>query len=100
MGSEYHGTVQSRGLPLPGATVTATRDGRNVVTTTDTGGAFSFAALEDGTWTLAVQMAGFQTLSKEIGVAPNAPAPVFEMQFAMEELAAPAAPQAPQPRFV
>jgi hypothetical protein len=84
MASEYHGTVKVRALPVPGATVTATRDGRKLATTTDAAGTFAFADLADGVWTLAVEMAGFRKFTREVGVAPNAPSPECEMEFVAE----------------
>jgi len=41
------GRVLHAGLPVPGATVTATRDRRSIVTTSDENGAFAFAALDE-----------------------------------------------------
>jgi hypothetical protein len=81
LASEYHGVVKCAGLPFPGATVTATRGDRKVVTTTDGNGAFRFADLGDGVWTLDVEMVGFVKASKEVGVAPEAPSPQFDLQF-------------------
>ena len=74
MAAEYHGTVKTGGLPLPGVTVTATQGDQKVVTTTDERGAFVFADLADGTWTLEAEMLGFAKLTREVGVAHDAPA--------------------------
>ncbi len=84
MASEYHGTVQAGGLPLPGATVTATRNDVKVVTTTDDQGAFSFRDLADGNWKIDVEMLGFEKLTSEVGVAPDAPPPAWEMKYLTE----------------
>ncbi len=84
MASEYHGTVTAGGIPLPGATVTATQAGNKVVTTTDDRGAFSFRELAEGNWKIAVEMVGFTTLSAEVGVAPDAPAPAWDLKFVSE----------------
>jgi hypothetical protein len=84
MASEYHGTVKAGGLPLPGATVTATRDDEKVVTTTDDQGAFSFRDLADGNWKIGVEMLGFEKLTSEVGVAPDAPPPAWEMKYLTE----------------
>jgi hypothetical protein len=73
MAAEYHGTVKTGGLPVPGVTVSATQGDKKVVTTTDERGAFSFADLADGTWTLEVEMLGFAKLTREVGVAHDAP---------------------------
>ena len=47
--SEHHGVVLSGGLPIPGATVTATLGDKKLVTTTDAQGAYSFHDLPTGT---------------------------------------------------
>jgi len=65
--AEYHGTVKTGGLPVPGVTVSATRGGEKAMTTTDEHGAFSFADLADGTWTLEVEMLGFAKVTQEVG---------------------------------
>ena len=70
----------SSGLPVPGATVTATSGDKKFVTTTDENGAYSFPELADGVWTITVDMLGFVKATKEIGVAPNAPAPEWDLK--------------------
>src|SRR5690349_19086842 len=64
--AEHHGTVQSGGLPIPGATVTAIQNDQKLVTTTDEQGRYAFANLPDGVWTIRVEMFGFVTLSHEV----------------------------------
>ena len=41
---------------------------------------FSFADLADGTWTLEVEMLGFAKLTREVGVAHDAPAPELSVE--------------------
>ena len=79
MASEYHGTVKAGKLPVPGATVTAIQGDKKVTTTTDERGAFSFPDLPDGTWTLQVEMLGFAKLTREVGVAHDAPPPELQL---------------------
>ena len=79
--SEHHGVVLSGGLPIPGATVTATLGDKKLVTTTDAQGAYSFHDLPDGNWTIRVEMLGFAPLTKEIGIAPDAPSPQWDLQL-------------------
>lgn len=81
MASPYRGVVKSGGLPLPGATVTATRDGKKAATTTDERGAFFFPDLADGVWTITVEMLGFASLAEQVAVAPVAPSPEWEMKL-------------------
>jgi hypothetical protein len=85
MASEYHGTVKAVSLALPGATVTASQGDKQIVTSTDQQGVFSFADLADGTWTIEVEMLGFEKMSRQVGVASDAPAPEFALKFQTEE---------------
>src|SRR5262249_51164622 len=80
-GSEHHGVVKSGGLPIPGATITATQGDKKHVTTTDDNGAYAFPELADGVWTVQVEMLGFSRKALEIGVAPNAPAPEWDLKL-------------------
>ncbi len=50
LASEYHGRVTFGGLPVPGATITATQDGQKIVAVSDQQGSYSFADLADGAW--------------------------------------------------
>jgi len=79
LGSEYHGWVKSDGLPVPGATVTATQGDKTFATSTGESGEYSFADLPDGIWTLRISMLGFSPLTREVGVAPDAPSPTWEL---------------------
>ena len=74
MASEYHGTVKSNGLPIPGASVTATKGEQKLTTTTDEEGAYSFPELEDGAWTVTIEMLGFGKISRPVTIAPSASA--------------------------
>ena len=67
--AEYAGVVTGTGVPIPGATVTATRGDKQVVTTTDPSGLFRFADLDDGEWTVRVEMLGFSTVTQTVAVA-------------------------------
>jgi carboxypeptidase family protein len=67
--AEYAGIVTGAGVPIPGATITAIRADKQVVTTTDQAGIFHFADLDDGPWTIRVEMLGFETVSKDVAIA-------------------------------
>jgi hypothetical protein len=81
MAAEHHGVVKSGGLPIPGATVTATMGDKKVVTTTDDIGRYAFPNLSDGTWTLEIEMLGFAKLTREVGLALDAPSPEWDLKF-------------------
>jgi hypothetical protein len=71
--SEHGGQVLIGTVPVPGATVTASQAGKEVITSTDQDGAYRFPDLADGTWTLKVEMIGFAAVTQEVTVAPNSP---------------------------
>jgi hypothetical protein len=79
--SESRGQVTFNGLPVPGATVTATQGGKKFGAITDTEGLYSFADLNDGRWTIEVQMFGFASLKQEVAVAPEAPLTEWKLKL-------------------
>ena len=103
LASEHHGIVKSGGLPVPGATVTATMGDKKIATTTDDNGAYAFLNLEDGVWTLSIEMLGFATLTKEVGVDAGAPSAEWDLKLLSADAmkaavaAALAPPSAPAP---
>src|SRR5512133_3666156 len=93
---QHQGQVKFGGLPLPGATVTATKDELKKVAVTDQQGVYTFNDLADGLWNLQVEMQCFSTINQEIAVAPNAPSPQWEMKLLpFEEIKAQAPPPPP-----
>ena len=50
--AEHKGEVKFGGLPVPGATVTATQGGKKFAAVTDQQGSYFFRDLPDGAWTL------------------------------------------------
>jgi hypothetical protein len=77
--SEVHGQVTFGGLPVPGATVTATLGAKKFTTVSDERGVFTFADLPDGTWTFKIEMQMFSPVEAQVAVAPNAPAGKWEL---------------------
>jgi hypothetical protein len=71
--SEYHGQVTFAGLPLPGATVTATQGAKKITAVTDQGGVYTFPDLADGPWTIDIEMQCFATVHSEVAVSPTTP---------------------------
>ena len=76
---EYHGMVTFGGLPLPGATVTATQGAKKFTAISDQGGLYHFDDLPDGQWTIEVEMQCFQTLHAEVTIAPDTQAGKWEL---------------------
>jgi hypothetical protein len=79
--SEYHGQVMFGGLPVPGATVTATQGAKKLVAVTDQQGAYSFADLPDGAWTIAVEMSCFSPVKQDVNISASAPAGQWELKL-------------------
>ena len=77
--SEVHGQVTFGGLPVPGATVTATLGDKKFTTVSDERGVYTFADLPDGTWTFKIEMQMFSPVEAQVAVAPNAPAGKWEL---------------------
>lgn len=86
----HSGAVTFGGLPVPGATVTASRPGaepRRTITGLD--GAYGFPDLPDGRWTLRVEMQLFAPQTREIDT--SSPPATWELE------AAPTQPPAQSP---
>jgi len=79
--AEYHGQVKFGGLPVPGATVTATQGDKTLTAISDPQGTYSFADLPDGTWTVQVDMRGFAAVRKELQIAPDAAASEWDLKM-------------------
>src|SRR5260370_20210637 len=95
--SEHHGVVKFAGLPVPGATITATMGDKKMVAVTGPDGLYSFPDLADGVWNLQVEMLCFSPLKMEVAVAPNSPSPQWELKLLpFDEIKAAAPPPAPK----
>jgi trimeric autotransporter adhesin len=79
--SEYHGVVTFNGLPVPGASVTAAQAQKRFVATTDVHGLYSFSDLADGTWTIEVEMQGFEKANQDVVVGPNTKPTTWELKL-------------------
>ena len=79
--AEHRGVVKFGGLPVPGATVTASQGDKKLSAVTDEQGVYSFPNLSDGLWNIEVDMLCFQTIKREIAVAPDSPSPEWDLQL-------------------
>ncbi len=79
--SEQQGLVTFGGLPVPGATVTATQGDKKYSTVTDAQGKYVFPDLADGMWSIAIEMPGFTPLKNDITVAPGATVSAWELKM-------------------
>ncbi len=93
----FAGRVVFGDLPVPGATVTATKGDRHVTTVTDEQGAFTFADLDSGAWTVQVEMLTFVTLTRDVTIPADTP-PVWSLTLKpLEELTSSRPPTAAAP---
>ena len=98
LASEHRGQVTFSGLPMPGATVTATQADKRQVAVTDQKGVYTFKDLTDGAWKFKVEMLCFSPIEREVVVVPGAPDAIWEMKLLpFAEIQAAAGPQAPKP---
>jgi hypothetical protein len=94
--TEHKGVVVFGGLPLPGATVTASQGEKKVTAVTDAQGLYSFADLADGVWSMQVEMLCFAPSKREIAVGPGAPPAEWDMKMLpFDEIKAAAPPPPP-----
>jgi Carboxypeptidase regulatory-like domain len=77
--TDLSGRVLFSGVAVPGATVTAIRGDRSVSTVSDEEGTFRFANLDDGLWTLRVEMRGFVTMTRDVTLPLSDPPIVFAL---------------------
>jgi hypothetical protein len=96
--AEYHGEVRFVGLPLPGVTVTATQGDKTLTAATDPRGAYSFADLPDGRWSLRAEKLGFAPAGEEVTVGGDSPGASFELKMLpLGQIQAIMQPAAPPP---
>jgi hypothetical protein len=81
LASEYHGRVTFGGLPVPGATITASQGSQKIVALSDQQGGYSFADLADGAWKIQVEMQCFSPVEQTVTIAPNVPAGGWELKL-------------------
>src|ERR1700683_5300611 len=79
--AEYHGQVKFAGLPLPGVTITATKGDKVLAAVTDQQGAFSFADVPEGAWSLQVYKPGFIPIGQDVTAGSSLPGPSFELKM-------------------
>jgi len=96
--SPYSGQVTFGGLPLPGATIRATRGADVFTATSDQSGHYRFDNLPDGPWTVEISMQCFAPLHADVMIAPETAPGTWEMKLlpadqlmAQAKLAVPAA---------
>lgn len=79
--AELRGQVKFGGLPLPGATITASQGEKKFVAVADQQGNYFFMNLPDGTWNFDVEMQGFTPIRQDVVVMPNAPPADWDLKM-------------------
>jgi carboxypeptidase family protein len=67
--ADHYGQVTFTGLPVPGATVTATQGDKALVAITDASGIYKLSGLSDGSWSIRVEMLGFAPQTQDVAVS-------------------------------
>ncbi|MGH9481217.1 MAG: carboxypeptidase regulatory-like domain-containing protein, partial [Terriglobales bacterium] len=96
-GQPLAGVVRGAGIPLPGATVTATQGATTDTITTVADGSFTFADLAPGVWTVRAAMTGFTPAEQQVTIPPTGPAMLLELSIAPYQGPAAVATPAPAP---
>ena len=101
--TEYKGQIKFGGLPLPGATVTASQGDKRFVAVSGQDGAYSIPDLSDGVWNVEVEMLGFAPLKQDVTIAAGMPAADWDLKMMsldeMKAIAAPAEKESPAPQM-
>ena len=98
-GAEHRGVVEFNGLPLPGATVSVSRDGQKFAAISNEQGAYVFPDLADGTWKIQIEMLCFATIVQDVAAANGGPVVTWELKLLpLDQIKAAAVPMAALPR--
>ncbi len=62
---DQHGQVTFNGLPVPGATITATQSDKRIIVASDADGRYRLSGLADGPYAVRVEMLGFAPLTRD-----------------------------------
>jgi trimeric autotransporter adhesin len=79
--ADQQGQVRFGEVPVHGAAVQATQGETTRRVLTDAQGRYAIPDLSDGTWTIQVEMPGFETVRREVAVAPAAAAVEWSLRM-------------------
>ena len=79
--ADQQGQVRFGEVPVHGAAVQATHGETTRRTLTDAEGRYSFPELSDGTWTIQIQMPGFETARRDLVVTKDAAAVEWNLRM-------------------
>ena len=78
--SEHRGYVYAGTVPVPGVVIRVARGHAEFRAITDSEGVYSCPGLDDGIWTVRLEMPGFVQLERDVKVAPDSGAATWELQ--------------------
>src|SRR5579872_543526 len=81
LAAEHHGQVTFGGLPLAGATITASQGDKKLVTVSDLEGNYSFPDLADGAWQFRVEMQCFAPVEQQVNIAAGTPPGAWDLKL-------------------
>jgi hypothetical protein len=79
--SAYSGEITFGGFAVPGATITATQDGKKFTAISDEAGRFRFDDLPDGQWTIEISLQCFATIREDVNIASATVPGKWELQL-------------------
>jgi len=82
------GIVSSGNQPIPGAVITATKEGQTISTVTGPDGRYAFPAIAPGPWSVTVEMFGFEPLKQTVDYSTAKGPVTFQLQLKPSPLAA------------
>jgi hypothetical protein len=83
--SPYSGQVTFGGLPLPGATITASHGADRFTVTSDQSGRYRFEDLPDGDWSIDISMQCFAPIHAGVTVTANSAPGAWELKLLSAE---------------
>jgi hypothetical protein len=96
--ADRYGRVTFGAIPVPGVTVTAVQGDEKRAAVSDEQGIYRLSGIDNGVWTLHVEMLGFEAITRDVTITGDAPLPTFELTLLpFEEIARHSAPAQAEP---
>ena len=83
--SDHRGQVRFGDVPVHGASVQATQGDKTIRALTDPEGRYVLADLDDGTWTIQVEMPGFEAIRREVVIPQDAAAAEWSLRMLRQD---------------
>jgi trimeric autotransporter adhesin len=84
--ADEHGFVTFNGLPVPGATITAIQGDKKIIVSSDPDGRYELSGLDDGMYTVRVEMLGFAAVTRDVRAGDEIPATLEISLLPFEEI--------------